>query len=47
MQMKRNADVPRVCRRGVTLIETLVAVAILAMIAVMATPSFVAWHVRD
>jgi type IV fimbrial biogenesis protein FimT len=37
----------RVCRRGFTLIETLVVVAVLAMIAVMATPSLVAWHVRD
>jgi type IV fimbrial biogenesis protein FimT len=34
-------------RGGFTLIETLVAVAILAVIAVMTTPSFVAWHVRD
>lgn len=30
-----------------TLVGTLVVVALLALIAVMATPSFVAWHVRD
>jgi type IV fimbrial biogenesis protein FimT len=47
MQMKQDADLPRVCYRGFTLIETLVVVAVLGMIAVMATPSFVAWHVRD
>jgi prepilin-type N-terminal cleavage/methylation domain-containing protein len=45
--MKQDADLPRVCYRGFTLIETLVVVAVLAMIAVMATPSLVAWHVRD
>lgn len=33
--------------RGFTLIETLVVVAILAVIGIMATPSLVAWHVRD
>lgn len=44
--MKQDA-VSRCHRRGFTLIETLVVVAILAVIAVMATPSFVAWHVRD
>jgi type IV fimbrial biogenesis protein FimT len=32
---------------GFTLVETLTVVALLAVIAVMATPSFVAWHVRD
>jgi type IV fimbrial biogenesis protein FimT len=47
MQMKQDADLPRVCRRGFTLIETLIVVAVLTMIAVMVTPSFVAWHVRD
>ena len=45
--MKQDADLPRVRRRGFTLIETLVVVAVLAMIAIMATPSFLAWHVRD
>ncbi|HEY3598605.1 MAG TPA: GspH/FimT family pseudopilin [Paraburkholderia sp.] len=34
-------------RRGFTLLETLVVIALLALIAVIATPSFVAWHVRD
>lgn len=32
---------------GFTLVETLAVVALLAVIAVMATPSFVAWRVRD
>ena len=45
--MKQDADLPRVRRRGFTLIETLIVVAVLTMIAVMVTPSFVAWHVRD
>ncbi|WP_370577218.1 GspH/FimT family pseudopilin [Paraburkholderia fungorum] len=46
MQMKWNA----VCwrqHRGFTLVETLAVVTLLSIIAVMATPSFVAWHVRD
>src|SRR6202000_2428390 len=46
MQMKQDADLPRVAR-GFTLIATLVVVAVLAVIAVMTTPSFVAWHTRD
>src|ERR1700761_8719593 len=46
MQMKQDADSRRT-RSGFTLIETLITVAILALIVVMATPSFVAWHVRD
>ncbi len=33
--------------RGFTLVEMLVVVALLALMAVIATPSFVAWHVRD
>jgi type IV fimbrial biogenesis protein FimT len=50
MQMIKCAallsTLPRV-RRGFTLIETLVVVAVMAVLAVMATPSLVAWHVRD
>lgn len=34
-------------QRGFTLVETLAVVVLLAIIAVMATPSFVAWHLRD
>ncbi|WP_074302333.1 GspH/FimT family pseudopilin [Paraburkholderia sp. GAS38] len=47
MQMKQDAELPRVRRRGFTLIETLVVVAVLAVTAVMATPSLVAWRMRD
>lgn len=44
--MKRIAiRSPRCC--GFTLVETLAVVALLAVIAVMTAPSFVAWHVRD
>lgn len=44
--MKPN-PVSRRWRRGFTLVETLVVVTLLALIAVVATPSFVAWHSRD
>lgn len=37
----------RPSRGGFTLVETLAVIALLAVIAVMATPSFVAWRVRD
>src|ERR1700754_155399 len=37
----------RCVRGGFTLLETLVVVALLALLAAMATPSFVAWQVRD
>jgi type IV fimbrial biogenesis protein FimT len=46
MQMKRDAVCSRPCR-GFTLVETLAVVVLLALIAVMATPSFIAWHLRD
>jgi type IV fimbrial biogenesis protein FimT len=46
MQMRCDA-VFRPPDGGFTLIETMAVVALLALIAVMATPSFVAWHVRD
>jgi type IV fimbrial biogenesis protein FimT len=46
MQMKWNAVCPP-RRRGFTLVETLAVVALLAVIAVLGTPSFVAWYVRD
>jgi type IV fimbrial biogenesis protein FimT len=41
-------DARTMCPRcGFTLIETLMVVALLALLAAMATPSFVAWQVRD
>jgi type IV fimbrial biogenesis protein FimT len=46
MQMKWNAVCPP-RRRGFTLVETLAVLALLAVIAVLGTPSFVAWYVRD
>jgi prepilin-type N-terminal cleavage/methylation domain-containing protein len=46
MQMTQDAGLPRL-GRGFTLIETLVVVAVLALITVMAKPSFVAWRMRD
>lgn len=44
--MKRNAHTRRV-RRGFTLFETLVVIALLAIVATLTVPSFVAWRVRD
>lgn len=44
--MKWNAFRVAPCR-GFTLVETLAVVALLGIVVVMATPSFVAWHVRD
>lgn len=44
--MKQDA----VCRSpsaGFTLVETLAVIALLAVVAVLTTPSFVAWQVRD
>jgi type IV fimbrial biogenesis protein FimT len=38
---------PMHSRYGFTLIETLVVVALLAVIAVLATPAFVTWQLRD
>jgi type IV fimbrial biogenesis protein FimT len=46
MQMKSD-PVSRQSSRGFTLVETFVVIALLALIAVVATPSFVAWHMRD
>ncbi|MFL9867261.1 GspH/FimT family pseudopilin [Paraburkholderia fungorum] len=34
-------------RQGFTLVETLAVVTLMSIVAVMATPSFVAWHMRD
>ncbi|CAD6529777.1 hypothetical protein LMG28727_02576 [Paraburkholderia kirstenboschensis] len=44
--MKQHAIASPPCG-GFTLVETLVVVALLAVIALAATPSFVAWQVRD
>ncbi|MEM5438292.1 GspH/FimT family pseudopilin [Paraburkholderia diazotrophica] len=44
--MKCDAHTSRVCR-GFTLFETLVVIALLAIVATMSVPSFVAWHARD
>ncbi|MEM5364657.1 GspH/FimT family pseudopilin [Paraburkholderia azotifigens] len=44
--MKWNACVRHTCR-GFTLFETLVVIALLAILATLTVPSFVAWHVRD
>ena len=44
--MKLNLTVPS-GERGLTLVEMMVVVVLLAVIAIMATPTFVAWQVRD
>lgn len=44
--MKRDAHAWR-AGRGFTLFETLVVIALLAIVATMSVPSFVAWHLRD
>ncbi|CAH2798907.1 MAG: Tfp pilus assembly protein FimT [uncultured Paraburkholderia sp.] len=44
--MKQHAIASPPCG-AFTLVETLVVIALFAVIVVMATPSFVAWHVRD
>ncbi|ALP62120.1 type II secretion system protein GspH [Paraburkholderia caribensis] len=46
MLMKRNAHTRPACR-GFTLFETLVVIALLAIVATLTVPSFVAWRVRD
>ncbi|MBP0590948.1 GspH/FimT family pseudopilin [Paraburkholderia sp. LEh10] len=44
--MNRNVHARHNCR-GLTLFETLVVIALLAIIATLTAPSFVAWHLRD
>ncbi|MFM0483809.1 GspH/FimT family pseudopilin [Paraburkholderia strydomiana] len=44
--MKQHAIAPPPCG-GFTLVETLVVVALLAVVVLWATPSFVAWQMRD
>lgn len=44
--MKQDAQIRR-ARRGFTLFETLVVIALLAILATLTVPSFVAWHARD
>jgi type IV fimbrial biogenesis protein FimT len=44
--MKWNARTRHACR-GFTLFETLVVITLLAILATLTVPSFVAWHVRD
>jgi type IV fimbrial biogenesis protein FimT len=46
MLMKWNAQTRRACR-AFTLFETLVVIALLAILATLTVPSFVAWHARD
>src|SRR5260370_23379011 len=49
MQSKfvRNVERRRRRRGGFTLVELLVVAVLVALLALIATPSFVAWHVRD
>ncbi|HWT38173.1 MAG TPA: GspH/FimT family pseudopilin [Paraburkholderia sp.] len=44
--MKQGAFTRHMCS-GFTLFETLVVIALLAIVATLTVPSFVAWHMRD
>src|ERR1700760_1566697 len=46
MLMNRNVRTRLICR-GFTLLETLVVIALLAVLATLSVPSFIAWQVRD
>ena len=44
--MKRNARTRRTCC-GFTLFETVIVIALIAIVATLTVPSFIAWHIRD